>query len=221
MYSYVAAPKFYVPDERLSSTEYTVLFTKFVYVYFSIFKNFLFSSLQIVSSLHHNGIYEGKQMRLNELLWWIYTVDVNQRMKGKLTMHSRTEVLSFCNKRIQIFFLFRFQFSERFFFWGVLRDIIVAIDITPCARQEQVLTYTCFLLYSAFSEEGPHHPPHPQATVFPSPFGSGGGTHTLACWRGGGEGSNSDEWTDAVVLHLRVHVLAMATISKRSETKLR
>jgi hypothetical protein len=41
--------------QRMEGIEFII---RFGYVYFNIFKNFLFSSLQIVSSSHHNSEYE-------------------------------------------------------------------------------------------------------------------------------------------------------------------
>jgi hypothetical protein len=38
------------------------------YVYFNIFKNFLFSSLQIVSSSHHNSEYEVRKYKTVDLI---------------------------------------------------------------------------------------------------------------------------------------------------------
>jgi hypothetical protein len=123
-------------------------FLRFVYVYFNIFKNILFSSLQIVS-LHHNGRYEGKQRKLIKLLWYIYMVGVNQRMEGKLAMHSRTEVLSFSYLHILLIYPLLFFTSCSFFlffsyYYSLLISfllIIISLHFKLC-----VLLQTCMLI---------------------------------------------------------------------------
>ncbi len=68
--------------------------TKCVYVYFNIFENFLFSSLQIVSSWHHNN---GCVKRLGKILQYkeTYTVFGECDPLGRLYL-GLPEAVSFC-----------------------------------------------------------------------------------------------------------------------------
>jgi hypothetical protein len=100
---------------------------------------------------------------------------------------------------------------------GVGNVYSILFSCQPATRSNKINCYTVNFLHCTpqsariflqSSELGPPTPPpHPQASV--SPFGSGGGTHSLG--GEGLEGPNSDEGTDTVLLYVCYVLCAVHT----------